>query len=293
MSDDLQQPVEAVEPNAGTEIPGEARPADEIEGRARAQGWVPKEQFRGDPEKWRDADEFVRRGEEELPILRERNRSMERKLQELETQFRSRDGEYERKLANFARMSEMALVNQRAQLERSYTQAMLEAGESGDRQRYFQLEQDKSQALRQFDKQVYEPPQEQPRQTNGAPQLPAHVQTTVENWTQKNEWFNRDAELNAVAQAYHVRLGKEKPGMSLDENLAEVTKYVRQRYPERFGSKPGEAAVVEGGGRMAQGSRSKGAASLSAEERKIGSRFVKEGLFKSLDEYAKELYADA
>ena len=36
---------------------------DSYEQQAREQGWRPKEEYEGDPEKWRPAKEFVERGE--------------------------------------------------------------------------------------------------------------------------------------------------------------------------------------------------------------------------------------
>jgi hypothetical protein len=42
-------------------------------------GWTAKEKFRGDPERWVDAATFVKNGEESLPILRERLRTLERR----------------------------------------------------------------------------------------------------------------------------------------------------------------------------------------------------------------------
>ena len=36
---------------------------DPYESEAREQGWKPKEEYEGDPEKWRPAKEFVERGE--------------------------------------------------------------------------------------------------------------------------------------------------------------------------------------------------------------------------------------
>jgi hypothetical protein len=44
---------------------------------ASAMGWVPKEQFRGDPEKWSDAETFVDRGKHFMPILRANNRRLQ------------------------------------------------------------------------------------------------------------------------------------------------------------------------------------------------------------------------
>jgi len=37
--------------------------SDPYEDQAREQGWRPKEEYEGDPEKWRPAKEFVERGE--------------------------------------------------------------------------------------------------------------------------------------------------------------------------------------------------------------------------------------
>lgn len=44
--------------------------AEQIEQAAREMGWKPKEEFRGDPAKWTDAETFVSRGENFIPILR-------------------------------------------------------------------------------------------------------------------------------------------------------------------------------------------------------------------------------
>lgn len=49
---------------------------------AREMGWTPAEQFKGDPDKWVDADEFVRRGEALMPILRKTNQRLKAELAE-------------------------------------------------------------------------------------------------------------------------------------------------------------------------------------------------------------------
>ena len=49
---------------------------------AESQGWVPKEKFRGDENDWVDADTFVKRGREIMPILRKNNENL---LKELNT----------------------------------------------------------------------------------------------------------------------------------------------------------------------------------------------------------------
>lgn len=47
-----------------------------LEKEAKELGWVPKDQFRGPEDQWRDADEFVARGREILPIVKANNRKL-------------------------------------------------------------------------------------------------------------------------------------------------------------------------------------------------------------------------
>ena len=58
-----------------------------LEKEAKELGWVPKEQFRGPEDAWRDADEFVARGREILPIVRANNRKLLTELQDAKAQL--------------------------------------------------------------------------------------------------------------------------------------------------------------------------------------------------------------
>ena len=44
-----------------------------VEQEARTLGWVPAEEFKGDPNRWVDAETFVERGHTVMPILRKNN----------------------------------------------------------------------------------------------------------------------------------------------------------------------------------------------------------------------------
>ena len=48
------------------------------EERAKAQGWKDKDEYTGDPDGWRPAEEFLERGEKILPILQERFGKLEK-----------------------------------------------------------------------------------------------------------------------------------------------------------------------------------------------------------------------
>ena len=66
------------------------QPADDelgevsTEDRARAMGWKPQHEYRGDPRRWTDAAEFIAHGEDQLPILRDQNRRMSEKIARFE-----------------------------------------------------------------------------------------------------------------------------------------------------------------------------------------------------------------
>lgn len=304
--DTLERPVDT-----GVAIQGEAAPVqpasdaapsqpagDDVETRARSQGWVPREEFRGDPDKWRPADEFVKRGEELLPVALERSRAAERKAQELEARLAAQERTYSEQLQRIERTSTVALQRQREQLTANYQHAMRQAVEVGDVARYDQLARDHVQAVDNFDRQVSEqirPAQQQPAAQGAAP-LPPEQATAVQTWRAQNEWFDRDVVLNSVAQGIHMDLLRNKPGMSLAENLAETSREVRKRFPERFGvSATATAPMVEsGGGRMptSMRARAKGASDLPADARAAGEKFVREKIFKDLNDYAREYWAD-
>lgn len=59
----------------------------ELERRATAMGWSPKDQWRGDPKHWIDAEAFLKRGEEVMPLLQANNRKLEIQVHSLSTQL--------------------------------------------------------------------------------------------------------------------------------------------------------------------------------------------------------------
>ena len=54
-----------------------------IEERASAMGWSPQENFKGDPERWVDAETYVKRGEEFIPFLQADKRKLTQDVEAL------------------------------------------------------------------------------------------------------------------------------------------------------------------------------------------------------------------
>lgn len=63
-----------------------------LEKEAKEMGWIPKEQFRGPEDEWRDADEFVKRGKEFLPLVRANNRKLLNELNDARNRLAQLEG---------------------------------------------------------------------------------------------------------------------------------------------------------------------------------------------------------
>jgi hypothetical protein len=103
--------------------------------------------------------------------------------------------------------------------------------------------------------------------------------------------------MQMVANAHHGKLLKDKPGLTLAENLEETRKYVAKRYPEKFKAddddeqgdddKPARGSRVEGGSRVAGGSSGSAYSKLPADAKAQADKFIKEdGLFLEKGETA-------
>lgn len=69
--DEVQEPV----------VESAATP--EVQARAEKMGWIPPTRFRGDPERFVDADLYIERGETVLPIVKEQNKRLHTELEQV------------------------------------------------------------------------------------------------------------------------------------------------------------------------------------------------------------------
>lgn len=285
----------ASEQNVGTIIPGEMPAVDEapqnneVEDRARAMGWRPQDEYKGDPSKWRSAEDFVQRGESELPILRENLRRTTSEITTLRERLAKTEGNAQANFQRLEKMTEVALARQRQTLEAQYAAAMRDAAASGDLQRYDQLQEGQARAIAEFDRTAQPaaaPVQEQPQQKQPDP----YQQQTIQTWTQRNAWFEQDMEMRYAATAYSNQIASKTPGMTLEENLAATEQYMRKRYSDKF-PQQGNSGVEGAGSRMpASAPRGRGAADLPPEARQAAEKMIRDGLFKDMNDYAKEYF---
>ena len=212
-------PTEDIAPDV-TETPAAApAPNPELETQARSMGWVPKDNFRGDPDRWVDAETFVKRGEEVLPIVNAQNRQMRQKIEQLENTL-NQLSQHHAKVAEVE--YERALATVRDQ--------MGEAIARGDGEGFKRLRTMEDQIVKEQAQPVTRP-------VAGGGEDPRFTK-----WKNDNPWYETDPDLRRTADVYGqglLAMGTD-PGQVLVDVAAHVN---RLRKPA-----PRPASAVEGGG---------------------------------------------
>lgn len=194
-----------------------------LEDQARAQGWVPKEEWQGTG-KWRDAEEFVERGELFGKIDAQGRALKQTKdaLTELTKHYQKvAETEYQR-----------ALKDLKAQKK--------EALEAADADEVLRLE-DEIDQLREAKPTV--------RQAQQQVQQELHPEFV--NWVQTNQWYAGNTPKHAAMRAWADHRGNElaAQGLSPSAVLKRIETEARAEFPAQF-SNPNRSrpSNVEGGG---------------------------------------------
>jgi hypothetical protein len=203
----------------------------DVEKQARALGWHPRNEYLGPAHKWVPADEFIRRGENILPILRENHRRLQGDYQRQADELRGLRSQLteQSEVLNEVRQR-MRTADERA-YERAKTEwerKQREAAQEGDVEAHDKA----TEALKQIEKSKATPTQPERRQP--AQETPTEIAAFI----RENPWYSNDQVLNMQMQAEHVRLKQDEPGLSLAENLERAKEAVMARYPQKFGMQP-------------------------------------------------------
>lgn len=231
---------------------------DPIADLAKSMGWRPKEEFKGDPNLWKPADEYIRAGGEI-------QRGQSRELKELRTT-----------MDNIARTNaaivQSTIAAEREKLIAKYNQAV----EDGDAATSFNLGR-QIDNLNQQAQTIVNPP-------------PAAPPPEAQAWVQRNNWFNqdplaRDLALN-VAERY------ARAGHGTEEQLQAAEREVRRTYPHLFGASSKPPPGVQPPASRSGASRRVGStfADLPAEAKKIAQDMADRGVIPDKEAYAKQYW---
>lgn len=261
-------PVEPTESNVeindnpGTPIPGEAKPVSKWETSARDAGWVPLEEWEGDPEDWTDAKEFVKRGE-----LFHKISSQSSEIKELKKAISGLMDHHQKvKETEFTRALDYLKQQKKAALEEGDSDKLLAVDEAID-----VLKEERTQAK-----------QEAQEEKKAGP-TPMFT-----DWVRQNPWYVNDPELREFADEVGVGIFQTKQGKISEEDLyKEVKKRVMKTYPEKFKGQGTKTPNVEGGNLQTRQPKSDNFA-LSDEEKRVMNTFVRQGIMTK-EQYIEDL----
>lgn len=236
-----------------TEAPaGEGTPeANPIEDQARAQGWVPKDEWQGEG-KWRDAEAFLDRGElfQKIDAQRREVRELRKTQESFNAHLKTvREAEYKRALASLREEKKNALVD-------------------GDPDAVIRAD-DKLVAL-QVEQAKVDQAEQRAVAVGGEPH------PDFQAWQARNTWYSdSNRAMKAFADVEGVRLAQG--GMPADQVLKEVEAQVRREFPEKFTNpNRNRPSAVEAGAGRGTSTKSDNIV-LNDEERSVMNRLVKSG----------------
>ncbi len=230
---------------------------------ARRHGWTPKEEFRGDPARWVDAETFAKRADEVMPFLKKKTEAQDREIADLKRTIKQAAKHYEA-------VEERAVKRAMAELEARHT----EAAESGD----------VAGAKRAMDEiRALEKDVSAPTVKEDAPD-PTQARKELNDWIGENDWYVLDDKKRAFADLQADLMG---PAIEWSGGqkawLDELGKRVDRRFTEK---KP--SPVSGGGNRAAPSGGGKSYADLPPAAKATCDRFVKNGIIKDRETYVRD-----
>jgi hypothetical protein len=231
-----------------------------IEAEAKSMGWAPLDKFRGSPDKWVDAAEFVERGQHLMPILRENNQRLQRDLltrdAKIDTLTQRLDG------------ATVALEK----LEKHYTEANKRAVETAKNQLKAELKQaredddvDAEQAIlgqldniRDAERQAAAQPPEK-KDPPGAPEK-SDLSPEFIQWQAENSWFGADKKKTKEVSRIAEDLRDEGTDLAGRAFMDECVRIYEEKNSPPENQQP--QSKVEGAAPRRPGSATKGFASL-------------------------------
>lgn len=274
-----EQQVEQQEVSQETQVP-------EVESEARSQGWVAKEEFRGSEDDWVDAETFVRRGKEIMPILRKNNEKLLKELNEA------------KKAAEEARQAAREFKEfQKEQFERKSKEleTQLEQLKQAKREAINLGEGDRAVAIDDAMDQLKEErlvAKEELKKAEEAAKAPPQVtqDPLINDWIERNDWFGKDRRLTTLANAIGTDLRQQDPNLMGKAFLDKLDAELAETMPEKFGKKKTPNPMDGSPNGINRPSASKGKKSydnLPSEAKAACDRFVSQKLM-TREQYVAE-----
>lgn len=203
--------------------------------RARRMGWRPKDEYSGAPSRWVDFREFVERGDNELPILRERFRKLDERLAGTDAKLAEADKRVKESAEVLIELRDMSRIAEQRGYERAtheLRQRELRAVAEADTAEFERIARERDALIQSRPPVAPAAPartEAPPAPTNMPP-----INPVIETWVQANPWFRTDPVLNAYAMDVDRDVERSHYDWPMEDKLAEVKRRVVMKFPEKF-----------------------------------------------------------
>lgn len=232
--------------------------------KAKEMGWRPKDDFQGEDTDFVDAKEFVQRA----PLF-DKIESQNKTIKNLTKSFDMLKGHY-------TKVREMEFERALGALKADREAAVSDA----DGRKFEVVDKQIKRVEKEF---------EQLQADNTAVDTPDPAEFHA--WQARNEWYTKDEELREYADTIGTRMANK--GLAPAEVLAEVTRKVKGMFPHKFVNKNKQDAPDVGlsSGRGGKSSNASERFELSDFENQVMKTLLRDGTFKTKEEYISQLKA--
>ena len=226
----------------------ESKCPPEVQEKAEREGWIPPARFRGDPARFTDADEYLRRGEEVLPIVKAQLKDTKAELENLRAVAAETKAALAQAQETLADIEARHTVDKQRAIDEakaSVKEALKRASEAGDHEAVAELTEQMVE-LREAGKV-----EEKKEEKKDEPAKTPEISPELVAWKKDNPWFETDRKKThfamGVAEELRANGDTSKGREFFDKVSTEVEAF--------FGEKEAPTSKVEGN-RGSSGTRS-------------------------------------
>jgi len=260
-------------PKSEPKVEAQVEQKDPIDEAARAQGWVPQEEWDGDPTQWRDAQVFLERGEYFKTMG-----SQKKQIDKLNAM-----------VEKMASIQAATREDERQRVLQELSDKKISAMEEGEFERVATIDNE-------MNKIRSEPAMAVPNVQGQTEDM--YTQDKIAEYIDNNQWYRTNSDMRQYADSLAVGFRTGNPNATIDDVLEYTDREVKIRYPEQFGGQVPNASPVASTRRTTKpgpngAQKKKTLDDLPAGSREmyaqIGQSFVDAGAVDSIDEYIEEL----
>lgn len=223
----------------------------EVQERAKELGWIPPERYKGPAEKFVDAEEFVRKGEEILPIIKSRNARLETSVRALEAKLKEQEDLLRKNAETMEALEEFHTAETKRKIEevrKQLKQKIAESSKEGDHEALAEYT-DQLTELNGKVKDAEKRTEEEAAAKKGkTEEEPPQLSPVFQEWASKNPWYGSDARKTAYANSIAVAWRQQGDRSPEGEFLRKVSEEIEEMFPAQARTEKTTSGRRSGGG---------------------------------------------